>query len=186
MFKKMMMLVAALVLGISTAAFAGSFNSVEKSTVSSEKEVEKSSIEEQLEMLEMGIVSTNPDLTVETWANAVKLRNGALQYALLTKDAKASVKELFEKYHWVTGVSSPWVESSKVISKKENNDKTIQYVVEFRLATSTGYGGKDYAALTLVKMGDQWFINTIKSASDHAVGIWKTPEEVIEENIGKN
>lgn len=189
MLKKMSMLIAILVLGISTVAFAGSLNGTKNSTVtetSSVQEVEKSSLEEQLEMLEMGIVPTHPDETVEIWAKAVKQRNGALQYALMTKEAKASVKNAFEKFHWVTGVSSPWVESFKVINKKEQKDKTFIYEVEFRLATSTGYAGKDYATLMVGKNGDQWFIEKIKATSDNAVGIWKTPEEVNGVNIDNN
>jgi hypothetical protein len=188
MIKKSILLATALALGITTASIA----SAQPSTVTSggvgteEELMIKSSLQEQLEMLERGIVPTTPEETISTWAKAVKNRNGALQYALFVENLKLGQKQAMEQFHWVTGASSPWVESYKVISQIENPDKTLDVVVEFDLATSTGYAGKDQAKLTLVKINDQWFIKDLGPSNEQAVGIWTTPESINELNIEKN
>jgi hypothetical protein len=187
MLKKSIMLATTLALGITTASFASAKPStVTPEVVMAEELTIKSSLQEQLEMLERGIVPTTPEETISTWAKAVKNRNGALQYALLVENSKLGLKKSMEQFHWVTGVSSPWVESYKVSSKKENPDKTLDIVVEFELATSTGYAGKDEAKLTLVKINDQWFIRDLGPYNEKAVGIWNTPESVNGINVDKN
>lgn len=142
--------------------------------------------EERLAMLEKAIVPTSPDKTIELWAKAVAERNGALQYALFTDNARSGVKGTFESFHWVTGVSSPWVESYKVIGKKETKDRTKEYVVEFDLATSTGYAGTDKARVGLVEQDGKWFIAGVGPAEDGSFGIWNTPESVNEAALEKN
>ncbi|MFD2446486.1 hypothetical protein ACFSO7_21210 [Bacillus sp. CGMCC 1.16607] len=184
MLKKSMILGVALALGLTTASYTASSQTNPK-TVEVKKEVKKTSMEEQLEMLEKAIVPTNPDDTIATWAKAVKNRNGALQYAMFTQNVKNGIKKSFEQFHWVSGASSPWVDQYTVISKKENKDKTLQYVVEFELATSFGIG-KDQAIVTLVKQGEQWFIKSLAPASEKSVGIWNTPESINESSFTKN
>jgi hypothetical protein len=187
MMKKSILLATTLALGITSASFASANPSSVNPVVGTEEELTiKSSLQEQLEMLERGIVPTTPEETISTWAKAVKDRNGALQYALFVENSKLGQKKSLEQFHWVTGVSSPWVESYKVISQKENPDKTLDVVVEFDLATSAGYAGKDPAKLTLIKKGDQWFIRDLGPYNEQAVGIWNTPESINEMNVEKN
>ena len=180
LLKKSFILAAILVLGITTATYAGSKE--KQANQQEELKTEKTSIQEQLAMLERGIVPTKPDKTIKLWAKAVKERNGALQYALLTEDAKKGTKKSLEQFHWATGASSPWVEEYKVVSKNEQKDESIEYVVEFSLATSTGKAGKDSARLILVKKDEQWFIQSIAPANKNAIGIWSTPEAIKEIN----
>lgn len=174
MRKKLYLLLIILVLGITVTTYAATTS---KEPTSEETNIapEKSPVEEQLEMLEKGIVPTKPEETALLWAKAVKMRNGALQYALFTPKLKQKHKQALEQSHWVTGISSPWVESYKIISQKENKDKTIEVTVELALATSTGSAGKEVAKLTLVQEGEQWFIKELKSKDGQETGIWSAP-----------
>jgi hypothetical protein len=151
-----------------------------------QEEAKQNQLEEQLRMLEQAIVPTTPEETIQTWAKSVQLRNGALQYALGTQGLKEGLKTSLEQFHWVTGASSPWVETYKVVNKEEKRDESIEYVVEFDLVTSSGKAGKDQAVLSLIKHGDQWLIRGISPASEKAIGIWNTPESINELHIEKN
>jgi hypothetical protein len=185
--KKSFILATALVMGITTASYTAYAGQEQRNEVAPlEQPIQKSSLEEQLEMLERGIVPTTSEGTIQLWANAVKDRNGALQYALFTKESKVGLKKSLEAFHWVSGASSPWVESFKIISNKENKDKSLTVVVEFELATSTGFAGVDRAKLTLVKIGEQWFIKDLGPSNEKAVGIWNTPESINEQNLEIN
>ncbi|MBS4174389.1 hypothetical protein [Bacillus sp. FJAT-49736] len=186
MSKKTIMIIAALVLGISTASFSATaqVSSNQPKIQVTNKVVQKSSMEEQLEMLEKGVVPTTPALSANTWAKAVKDRNGALQYALFTDKKKAASKKSLERSHWVTGVSSPWVESYRV-SQIEKKDKSIDYKVEFDLYTSAGKVGIDEAILHLLKKDNQWYINGIFPGSSKTIGIWNTNESIKDVDIPK-
>lgn len=183
-----MIAAAVLALSISGTSYAVFANPSEKNEPVANTEInnEKSLAEERLAMLERAIVPASPDETIALWAKAVAERNGAVQYALFNDDVRVGVKGTLESFHWVTGVSSPWVESYKVIGKKENKDKTMEYVVEFDLATSTGYAGKDHAAIGLVEKDGKWFISGVGPAEDGTFGVWNTPESVNEVAIEKN
>ncbi|MCP1144746.1 hypothetical protein [Lysinibacillus endophyticus] len=160
MFKRAI-LGTALALGILTVGFVQladqPFKNVEASEI--QQHIQKSSLQVRLEMLELSVMPTTAEEAVQTFAKAVKLRNGALQYAILSEKEKAKVKKSFEECHWVTGVSSPWVETYKIISEKELKPGTkMEYVVEFELYTSTGMAGTDEVRLIAEKTNDQWLI----------------------------
>jgi hypothetical protein len=81
----------------------------------------------------------------ETWANAVKNRDGRTQYALMTKALQQSVYDEFTELNWVTGTSSPWVESFMV--KVKNGGASVI----FRYETSTGPAGSYKHDLTFAR-----------------------------------
>lgn len=145
---------------------------------STQEEAQQNKLEERLRMLEQAIVPTTPEETVNTWAKAVQIRNGALQYALGTQDVKESLKMTLEHYHWVTGGSSPWVETYKIVSMEEVNQIEKKYIIEFGLVTSTGFFKKDRAVIGVIKQGNQWFISSIAPESEESTGIWNTPESI--------
>ncbi|MED4755032.1 hypothetical protein [Brevibacillus choshinensis] len=140
---------------------------------------------EQLKLLESAIVPTTAQDTVELWAKAVQMRNGALQYALFTQNAKLGVKAPLESFHWVTGASSPWVEQYRIERLQVENEQPHEQVfqVEFDLVTSKGTYGTDQAKVTVVQQGHQWFIQGLGPVSEKSVGIWNTPESINEKSI---
>lgn len=77
-----------------------------------------------------------------TWAEAVKNRDGKAQYVLMTKEFQKKVYEEFKGLNWVTGTSSPWVESYTVTAQDGGARVTFAY------ATSTGPAGSYSQDLT--------------------------------------
>ena len=171
----------ALILGISTVGSIQlakqSFENVEASE--SQQQIQKSSLQERLELLELSVIPTTPEEAVQTFGKAVKLRNGALQFAILSDQEKAKGKKKFEESHWVTGVSSPWVKTYEILCEKELKAGTkMEYVVAFDLYTSTGKAGTDQVRLIVEKMNDQWLITKVEAASKDSIGIWKLYEDI--------
>ena len=65
-------------------------------------------------MLERGLRLESPAWVRTPGRELSKERNGALQFALLSPELRARCRSAFERCGWVTGVSSPWVESYAV------------------------------------------------------------------------
>lgn len=198
MYKKLIALGSALAIGVTAYSAASIAQQPANAAAAVEKPAEaaQSTLAEQLKMLESGIVPTSPYETVQTWAKAVKMRNGALQYALFTEQARLGLKTPMESFHWVTGTSSPWVEGFTVTSITEDKadsgqaqaqaqTKTLKFQVDFDLVTSTGKFGTDRAIIGVTQKGDQWFIESVAPASEKSVGIWNTPESLNDQNIEK-
>jgi hypothetical protein len=191
MMKKSLLIATVLGLGISTASLAGTPQPAEKAaaqvTAIEQNSIQKSIREERLEMLERSIVPKTPNATIALFAEAVKSRNGALQYALFSGESRVGLTKSMENSHWVTGVSSPWVETYKILSQKELiKHKRMEFIVEFDLATSTGKAGKDAARVTVEKIDDRWYITSLGPYNNNSIGIWNTHESVKEQNLEQN
>ncbi len=100
------------------------------------------------------------------WAEAVKNRDGKAQYALMTKDLQESVYDEFSGLNWVTGTSSPWVESY-TIQATDSGAK-----VSFRLATSTGSAGSCSRNLSFSKEAGILKISHISAPIQDDVNAW--------------
>ncbi|MGB9866499.1 MAG: sigma factor regulator N-terminal domain-containing protein [Bacillota bacterium] len=108
--------------------------------------------ERRAAMLERCLRPESPAWVAHTWARAVKERNGALQFALLSPELRAKYRSAFERCGWVTGVSSPWVESYAVTCVGRS-DGVYTYEIRFRMVASTGYAG-EYSARVVVT---EWY-----------------------------
>lgn len=95
---------------------------------------------------------------IESYAKAVKDRNGAIQYALLSNDLRDNKYEHFKDYNFVTGVSSPWI-SSYDIKKMEDNS----FKITFNLATSVPNDKitPSFANIKVVQEGLFWRISDL-------------------------
>lgn len=69
------------------------------------------------------------------WAKAVQKRDGKTQYSLMSSELQKKVYKDYQESNWVTGVSSPWVDSYRI----EPDDHTA--VVTYTYMTSTGFAG---------------------------------------------
>lgn len=120
----------------------------------------------RVELLEDALAPGLPRLAANNWAEAVKQRNGAWQYALLSKYLQDKYREHFEKLNWVTGTSSPWVDNYEVARISENPVGNIKYQVKFNWYTSAGYFGSSVAELWVAAKdkGKErvWYIRKIK------------------------
>jgi hypothetical protein len=128
------------------------------------EEMDKYEIRSQLLMEALNADCTcQPDMPAELWASGLQKRSGALQYAAMTKALKAEYAKQLDKTfpNWVTGMSSPWIDSYKVSSLKEADEDVYEARVQFVTATSTGPFKTYQAVLTIKQEGMCWKISKI-------------------------
>jgi len=101
-----------------------------------------------------------PEDAATVWAEGLKRRSGAYQYAVLGKKLRAQFSASWEKNYpnWVTGLSSPWVESYEIVSRTEIGKSLYLYELKLSLATSAGPAGSYPALLTLSMENGFWRI----------------------------
>ncbi len=68
---------------------------------------------------------------VEMYAKSVKERNGAIQFGLMDMDNRMANYLNFNELNFVTGVSSPWVDSYEILPTGDNT-----FIITFNLKTS--------------------------------------------------
>ncbi|MGI5880574.1 MAG: hypothetical protein ACOX6L_08275 [Syntrophomonadaceae bacterium] len=118
----------------------------------------------RIELLEEALAPRTADLAAYSWAEAIKTRNGAWQYALMDENLRAKHLEEFEAQNWVTGFSSPWVEKYRVSRESEDEKGDVTFKVEFDWYTSSGYAYSNTGTLTVSKVPDQdkWLITCLE------------------------
>ncbi len=107
----------------------------------------------------------NPQDAAQVWASGLKMRSAALQYAALDKALKAKYAAQLDKStpNWVTGVSSPWVESYKIVSTETPGKDCSIIHLKFSTETSTGPYKEYAAALTICREDNFWRITSISA-----------------------
>jgi len=128
-------------------------------------------LRQQIAKLEEALAAKDAQTAVKTWAEGVKTRNGALQYAMLTPGLKAKMyTELSFGGTWTTGTSSPWAESYQLVTQKITPQK-VEYKVIFTYTDSTQSKQKVTDTVTVVKEGDFWYISAINDQADDLADI---------------
>ncbi len=105
------------------------------------------------------IYPNTAEAAVKMYAQAVKDRKGAVQYALYSDKLKTEKKPELESMNWVTGVSSPWVTGYNIKNKGSN-----KYDIVFNWATAAGKAPDSTVSITVgkVKDMDHWEITAVK------------------------
>lgn len=105
----------------------------------------------------------NPQDAATVWSNGLKMRSAAMQYSVMTKDLKTEYKKQLETSfpNWVTGISSPWVDSFKINETVKINENCFEFHIQFITKTSTGPAGNYNAKLTVIKDNNFWRISKI-------------------------
>jgi len=100
----------------------------------------------------------------DVWASGLKKRSAALQYSVMTKALKKEYASQLDKVfpNWVTGVSSPWVESYTITKCDRISANTYKYEIEFVTKTSAGPAGNYDATLTIIKEDSYYRISKIE------------------------
>lgn len=116
-------------------------------------------LQKQIELLQAAaaIAPKTAKEAVDNWAKGLKLRNGALQYAVLTSELKEKELPKLRLSRWTIGQSSPWVNEYTITPI----DKTNKYEVVFSLATSTGNAGTEKYNLSVKEIDGKFFISEI-------------------------
>lgn len=104
-----------------------------------------------------------PENAAKVWAEGLKNRSAALQYAVMRSPLREAYAKQLEKTarNWVTGLSSPWVEDYQIKQVTVTGDDERVIELNFSTATSTGPAGDYTAALTIVREGHFWRIEQI-------------------------
>jgi len=95
---------------------------------------------------------------VKMYAEAVENRNGAIQYALMSDELREKRYDELKELGFVTGTSSPWVDSYEIERLGEN-----YYKIVFVLKTSVPTDLVIWTVnLKLMQDGDYWRISSIE------------------------
>lgn len=132
----------------------------------------------RIELLETALAPRTPDLAAYSWAEAIKTRNGAWQYAIMDDKLRAEYLAQFEESNWVTGFSSPWVETYRVIRESVDENGNVTFKVEFDWYTSAGYAYSNSGILTVSKFEnpDRWLLTYLKFSYEPDKGKDKTKD----------
>lgn len=137
---------------------------------------EGDSLKQQVQLLQQLVAPESAEAAVQLWAKAVKERNGAAQYAVFAPELRQQTLAAFEEWNWVTGLSSPWVDSYEVA--KANNAEAM-YTVTFKLKTSTGSAGEGAVQVSVGQANDKWAVSGLDAGGDDTLnGIVIVPEQV--------
>ena len=119
----------------------------------------------RINLLEQALIPQDHLSAAGTWAEAVKMRNGALQYALLTPSLQAEKYEEYVAMNWVTGTSSPWVKDYTVTEKGKLKEDAYLYLIEYVYTDSTQSTSKMYEYITVVKSDTGWKVSSLDPIS---------------------
>ncbi|NLM37123.1 MAG: hypothetical protein GX202_03235 [Firmicutes bacterium] len=117
----------------------------------------------QIQRLEEFFVPEEPRAAVETWAEGVKRRNGAWQYAVMASALKKEAYEEFAALNWSTGTSSPWVESYLVTESFRTDGEKYRYTVEFKYTDATGNATYAKTYVTVEREGQKWVVSALET-----------------------
>ena len=157
-----------IVLAVSVLALAGTITrQTAAAPADSDLQVKAAMLTAALD--EVGVCS--PKDAALLWAKGLKLRSGALQYAVLSHGLKEQYAKTWEQTApgWVTGVSSPWVSGYEIVGERHENG-VYTYALEFTTQTSTGEQGVYSAKLTEAMEDGFWRITLIKA--DEALDVY--------------
>lgn len=133
---------------------------------------DEGSVKMRLEMLEAAFAPKSAAEAARAWAEAVRMRNGAAQYALLSPALKSTTTP---PPMWVSGVSSPWVAGYTILSRPSTSPDVASYLVRLSMWTSAGGGSTDSMALDIKKYpdlrGTPWLIDKMASLTPLAAPV---------------
>lgn len=117
-------------------------------------------------MKEVGV--STPLQAADVWAQGLKQRSAALQYAVMGNKLKLEYEEKLKDTapNWVTGISSPWINNYEIVSAKEITPKKYEVEILFSTMTSAGPFGDYNAVLTIQQFGDFWRITDINTVKE--------------------
>ena len=144
--------------------FSLAINYIEIEDIATALNINKYEVRSELLIKAMDRIGVcKPEDAVNVWSEGLKMRTAAMQYCVMTNVLKKKYAAQLEETapNWVTGMSSPWIDSYKIIKKEDKTNEMIIYTVEFETVTSTGPFEKYKAILTIIKEGDFWRISNV-------------------------
>lgn len=165
-------------LGVIAEAFDATVKWDEKTKSVSIEAKQTETQQAQVRLLEEALAPKDPLAAAKTWAEGVKMRNGALQYAVMSPELKEEYFAKFVDSNWSTGVSSPWIESYKVTEKYRVDEERYRFEVEFTYtdSTKTTFSTKEY--VTVNNYEGNWLVSSIEKI--------ETKGEITKITLGKD
>lgn len=114
------------------------------------------------------IGACTPEEAADIWANGLKGRSAAEQYVVMGDALKREYQKQLETSApmWVTGVSSPWIQSyTTTMVQSPTQTRQIRHLL-FTTQSSGGPGPVVSAVLTLEKQAGYWRITGIAGNQD--------------------
>lgn len=105
----------------------------------------------------------SPEAVAEVWATGLKDRSAALQYTVMTAKLQKEYAEQLDELrsNWVTGVSSPWVQSFSITDVTKTDDLHVKLKLKVEVVATKTPSQYYYAKLWLIREGDFWRIERI-------------------------
>lgn len=116
----------------------------------------------QVRLLEEALAPEDPLNAAQTWAEGVKARNGALQYAVMTPDLKKGYLAKFVDSNWSTGASSPWVENYEITERYNFNNEKYRFEINFTSTDSTKETFSTTEYVTVANFDGNWLVSSIE------------------------
>lgn len=117
-------------------------------------------LQQRVQLLEQALQPTQASSLISMYAEAVKNRNGAVQYMLYCDDLQKKFLPDFQRMNWVTGVSSPSVMSYKIDTQAEG-----KYIVHFTMGLQGKMAGEIIEIVEVKKTDARLCINMITKPS---------------------
>ena len=107
----------------------------------------------------------SPDEAAKVWADGLRMRSAAVQFSVMNAELKSEYATQLEESapNWVTGMSSPWIDSCKIERSESIDDNHHLIELIFTTASSTGIDSEHKAVLTFIREGDFWRIFRISA-----------------------
>ncbi|MPM81669.1 hypothetical protein SDC9_128726 [bioreactor metagenome] len=115
----------------------------------------------RINLLEQALEPKTQLDAINSYAEAVKMRNGAWQYAIMSPELKKENYEGFVSFNWVTGTSSPWIESYEIKEQYKSN-RTFRYEVDFTCTDSTNSKFTQKVYVTMKEFDGTWLVSAIE------------------------
>ena len=111
--------------------------------------------------------SLTPEQAASVWAKGLEERSAAMQYIVMTDKLKKEYARQLDALssNWVTGMSSPWVQSFSITNISKTDDSHTEIELKFEIMAVYFHICYD-AKLWLVREGDFWRIERIWTAKE--------------------
>lgn len=131
----------------------------------------------QTQLLEAALFRQDPLSTAEAWAESVKMRNGAWQYALMSAELKEDNYAKMAENNWNTGTSSPWIAKYTVTENEKVDSKTSVYEIIYTYTDSTKASFETQETIMVKEHNGNWFVSFISQNPDITGEIIKYTQE---------
>lgn len=143
------------------------FSTVHVSAQISEEETDLASLQKQVKLLskqvqylEEAIAPKTPQEVAVRWAEGIMTRNGALEFALLSKELRERVRKDYELWEWsFPPGSSPRPLDFQVRKEIRNQDGSWQFEILYYIGTSTGITHTSTETIIVQQYDGRWLIS---------------------------